>query len=74
VSASSKHAAMLERLERYASLRGEGVLPADAATEVGIRSFKSAKAYERWYRRERRGLADRPQTWPHFPEWPREAS
>ena len=44
-------AAMLERLERFAELRAGGMLPIDAGRELG---------YERWYRRERLHLPDRP--------------
>jgi hypothetical protein len=51
---------MLERLTAYAGLREEGVRPADAAREVGLQSTSASQAYERWYRREHLGLADRP--------------
>jgi hypothetical protein len=55
---AGQHEAMLERLEQYARLRGEGILPPDAARGVGLTSINSARAYERWYRRL--GLPDRP--------------
>jgi hypothetical protein len=57
---------MLGRLNRYAAARDTGTLLADAAQEVGVTSVHTAKAYERWYRRERLTLADRPagfETW-----------
>jgi hypothetical protein len=63
---AANRAAMLERLDRYAAARDTGTLPADAAHEVGVISTHTAKAYERWYRRERLTLADRPagfETW-----------
>jgi hypothetical protein len=59
VASEKNRAAMLERLERYAELRDSKALPADAAAEVGI-SRRTAEGYERWYCRERLGVADRP--------------
>ena len=50
---------MLERLEQYAQLRGTGMLAPDAGREVGVSDIVRER-YERWYRRERLGLPDRP--------------
>jgi hypothetical protein len=58
-------AAMLERLERYAGMREAGTLPVDAARELGV-SGRTGEGYERWYRRERLRLADRP---PGYEPW-----
>jgi hypothetical protein len=38
-----------ERLERYAGLRDQGVLRADAAREVGVSYSGAGAVYERWY-------------------------
>jgi hypothetical protein len=55
-SGGPNRSAMLARLERYAELRQQGMLPVDASREIGL---QRAEAYERWYRRERLKLPDR---------------
>jgi hypothetical protein len=59
VASEKNRAGMLQRLERYAGHRDGGLLPADAGRALGV-SRTTAQAYERWYRRERLGLPDRP--------------
>jgi hypothetical protein len=63
VASEKNRAAMLQRLDRYAELRAADVRPMDAAAEVGV-SKRTAEGYERWYRRERLHLADRPPVFP----------
>ncbi len=48
---------MLERLERYCTLRDGGTRPRDAAREVGV-AERSGQRYERAYR-ARKGLPPR---------------
>jgi hypothetical protein len=59
MSAKGNRQGMLERLERYAAARAAGMLPAEAGREVGVSDVVTGR-YERWYRRERLGLPDRP--------------
>ena len=56
--------AMLNRLEQYARLRTVMRSP-DAARELGI-SDRTRERYERWYRRERLHLPDRPRGLPNW--------
>jgi hypothetical protein len=47
-----------ERLGRYAELRDQGMLRADAAREVGVSYSGAGAVYERWYLSDR-GLPPR---------------
>lgn len=49
-----RHTAMEARLEKYARLRDEGLVPWDAAAQVGISQNGSAR-YERWYKVVKQG-------------------
>lgn len=52
-----------ERLRRYAELRDQGVLHAEAAREVGVAYDGAGAVYERWYRSERGLPAPRRPRW-----------